>query len=273
MPSPDPEIPSGEAPAVFTPAAQQEFATPPSDLENPPWNIWDVLRIVVVALITIGLFSIVAMTLAAHGEKSRAVLERLARNPRVVIPAQMAAYLVVIGYMAAIVRMAGRPFWTTIKWNFPARAAAGFGALGVALAILVQTASALLPIPKSLPIDQYFSDTAGAYLMTIFGVTFAPLVEELFFRGFLYPVVARRLGVGVSVAITALCFALIHEAQLAQAWAPLLLLWFVGLVLTAVRAWTKSVGASLCVHVGYNFTLFLLLYLASDHFRHLEKLG
>jgi membrane protease YdiL (CAAX protease family) len=273
VPSPDPEVPSGEVPAVFAPAPQREFSEPPSEVENPPWNLWDVLRIVVVALITIGLFGMVAMALAAHGEKSREVLERLARNPRVVIPAQMAAYLVVIGYMVAIVKLAGRPFWTTIQWNFPARAAAGYGALGIALAILVQTASVLLPIPKSLPIDKYFSDAAGAYLMTIFGVTFAPLVEELFFRGFLYPVVARRFGVGLSVGITALCFALIHQAQLAHAWAPLLLLWFVGLALTAVRAWTKSVGASLCVHVGYNFTLFLLLYLASDHFRHLEKLS
>ena len=108
--------------------------------------------------------------------------------------------------------------------------------------------------------------------MAAFGITFAPLVEELFFRGFLYPVAARRIGVAASVVITALLFALIHAAQLAQAWAPLLLLWFVGVVLTAVRAWTKSVGASFCIHVGYNATLFLLLFLASDHFRHLEKL-
>jgi membrane protease YdiL (CAAX protease family) len=247
-------------------------ATVDESAENPPWNLWDVLRIVVIALITIGLFGMFAMGLAAHGEKSRAALEKLSRNPRVVLPAQVAAYLVVIGYMIAIVRMSGRSFWKTIKWNFPGRSAIGYGVLGIALAILVQTASVLLPIPKSLPIDKYFSDTTGVYLMAIFGVTFAPLLEEVFFRGFLYPVLARRLGLGVSIALTALCFALIHEAQLAHAWAPLLLLWFVGIALTAVRAWTKSVGASFCVHAGYNFALFGLMYIASDHFRHLEKL-
>ena len=275
MSSPEPPIPNSTSLDGTQPPL---LGDAPGDVildanENPPWTIWDVVRIVVVALLTIGLFSMIAMGVAGHGIKSRELLEKLSRNPKVVIPAQISAYLVVIGYMIAIVRIAGRPFWRTIRWNFPGTSAIGFGGLGIAMAILVQSVSALLPIPKSLPIDQYFSDTTGAYLMAIFGITFAPLVEELFFRGFLYPVVARRLGVAVAVGITALLFALIHEAQLAHAWAPLLLLWFVGLVLTSIRVWARSVGASFCVHVGYNFTLFLLIFLATDHFRHLEKLG
>ena len=245
---------------------------PLREREDPPWTIWDVVRIVVVAVISIGLFSMIAMGIAAHGQKSREVLERLARNPHVVVPAQIAAYIVLIGYMIAIVRTAGRPFWPTVRWNFPARTALGFGVLGIVLAIVVQEVLAHLPVPKSLPIDKYFTDASGAYLMAVFGITFAPLVEELFFRGFVYPVVARRLGIPASVVITAFLFAIIHESQLAHAWAPLLLLWFVGVVLTAVRAWARSVGASFCIHVGYNFTLFALMYLATDHFRHLEKL-
>ena len=267
MSSPDPSLPT-ESLAETAPLADGRATL----AENPPWTLWDVLRIVVVAIVTIGLFSIIAMGLASHGIKSRELLEKLARNPKVAVPPQLAAYLVVIGYMMAIVRMAGRPFLQGIQWNFPGRSAIGYGTLGVALAILISTTSALLPIPKSLPIDNYFTDVGGAYLMALFGVTFAPLVEELFFRGFLYPVLARSLGVAASVAVTALCFALIHAAQLARAWAPLLLLWLVGMALTAVRAWTKSVAASFCVHAGYNFTLFTLMFLATDHFRHLEKL-
>lgn len=249
-----------------------DATSPLREREDPPWTGWDVVRIVVVALITIGLFSMIAMGIAAHGEKSRAALERLAHNPKVAVPPQILAYLIVIGYMMAIVRANGLPFLPTVKWNFPGRRFVAFGALGVALAIAVQSLSALLPIPKSLPIDQYFSDSTGAYMMAFFGITFAPLVEELFFRGFVYPVIARRLGIAASVAITALLFAFIHESQLAHAWAPLLLLWVVGLVLTYVRARTKSIGASFCIHVGYNLTLFTLIYLATDHFRHLEKL-
>ncbi len=53
--------------------------------------------------------------------------------------------------------------------------------------------SRLLPIPKSLPMDQFFQNRQGAYLMMIFGVAVAPLAEEMLFRGFLYPVLDRWL--------------------------------------------------------------------------------
>jgi len=245
--------------------------SPPTPVAEPPWNIWNVVGLAGIAIVSVMVFTTIAVILAKHGVKSPDVA-KLARNPLVVLPAMMAAYAVVVGAMVAIVKTTGLPFWQTIEWNFPTHTAAGYATLGLALAVLVGLTSKLLPIPKSLPIDNYFTDARGAYMMAIFGVTFAPLIEELFFRGFLYPVIARHWGAGISVGLTALLFALIHEAQLAHAWAPLLLLWFVGLVLTAVRAWTKSVGASFCVHAGYNFTLFTLMYLATDHFRHLEKL-
>ena len=110
-------------------------------------------------------------------------------------------------------------------------------------------------------------------MMAIFGVTVAPFVEELFFRGFLYPVLARWLGVGLGIVLTAIPFALLHSAQLGNAWGPLVVLFVVGVVLTAVRAVTKSVASSMLVHIGYNLTLFSLLFVASGHFHHLEKVG
>jgi membrane protease YdiL (CAAX protease family) len=240
--------------------------------ERVPWGISDLLRIVVVAAIAIVMFSTVAMGVAIRNAgPAQASAADLARNPRVVIPAQIAAYLVVVVYMMVLVRSRGRPFWTAIRWNWPWTAWFGWAALGVALAIMVQSASLLLPIPKSLPIERYFRDTLGAWMMAAFGLTLAPLVEELFFRGFMYPVLARKLGVIASVLITAALFAFIHASQLAHAWAPLLLLFFVGVVLTMVRARTGSVGTTFLIHVGYNGTLFAMLYIGSDHFRHLEK--
>ena len=272
MPPSDHEIPS-DAPVIFPPP-QGLRASPRRASDDPPWTFWNVLALAVIAIVSIWFFEAIAILVAKHGMQSPSIdkLEKLARNPLVVLPALMAAYAVLVGAMVAVVHTSGRPFWKTIAWNFPARAALGYGTLGVSLAVLIGLTSKLLPIPKSLPIDSYFTDATSAYIMAIFGVTVAPLVEELFFRGFLYPVIARQWGAAASVGITALCFTLIHESQLGHAWAPLLLLWFVGLLLTAVRAWTKSVGASFCVHVGYNFTLFVLMYIATDHFRHLEKL-
>ncbi len=276
MSHPDNPLPADSEPLVappvpgpaadFVPAREQGG-------ENPPWGIWDVVRIAVVAMIAIGLFSMAAMGIAiGHMGTIRASAADLARNPRIVVPAQLAAYVLVVIYMVLLVHSRGRPFWPALRWRWPGASSLGWITLGIALALLVQGASALLPIPKSLPIDRYFRDTAGAYMMAGFGLTVAPLVEALFFRGFMYPALATRLGAALSVVITAALFAFIHTSQLASAWAPLLLLFIVGVVLTTVRARTGSVGSTFLIHVGYNGALFTLLYIASDHFRHLEKI-
>jgi membrane protease YdiL (CAAX protease family) len=179
--------------------------------------------------------------------------------------------------MIGLVRLSyGRPFWPAVRWNFPHARWAAFLTIGFALALALAPFESGLekvaPSPKQLPIDQMFSTTAAAYAMALFGTFWAPLIEELFFRGFLYPVLARRAGVLVSILATALAFTFLHGAQLAEAIAPLAVIFVVGLVLTIVRARTKSVASSMLVHMGYNGALFLMAWYGSDHFRHLEKL-
>jgi len=72
--------------------------------------------------------------------------------------------------------------------------------------------------------------------------------------------------------VTSAAFAMMHNDQLGSAWAPLLVLFAVGCVLTLTRVVTRSVAPSVLLHMGYNATLFGLLYLATDHFRHLERM-
>jgi hypothetical protein len=83
---------------------------------------------------------------------------------------------------------------------------------------------------------------------------------------------AGRWGRLLAVLITSGGFAMVHSEQLGQAWGPLLVLFMVGLVLTLARVVTRSITPGLLVHMGYNFTLFTLLYLGTDHFRHLERM-
>jgi membrane protease YdiL (CAAX protease family) len=68
-------------------------------------------------------------------------------------------------------------------------------------------------------------------------------------------------------------FALMHGAQVSWAWAPVLLIGVVSVVLCIVRLWTRSLAASTLVHATYNFTLFVGMAISSDGFRHLEKLN
>lgn len=128
-----------------------------------------------------------------------------------------------------------------------------------------------LPMPKTTPFEQFFNRPFDAYLVAAFAVSLGPLMEELFFRGFLYPVLARRMGAALGIMITGFFFGLIHLPQYGYSWAAVLIVCLVGVVLTTVRAVTKSVASSFLAHVGYNGTLLLLTAWATDGFRHMEK--
>jgi membrane protease YdiL (CAAX protease family) len=241
----------------------------------PPWSVWDVLAVLGFTVAAILLFSLLAL-LIGHmvTSKQHVSMSDLATNPIVVIGSQLAAYPVVILFMIALVGgKSDEKFWTAIHWNWPGPATLGFFLSGILFAAVVEFVSRWMPIPKSLPVDKFFSNAAGAYLMAAFGITLAPLLEELFFRGMLYPLLRRTWGVAAGVIVTGGSFACIHGIQLGWAWAPVLAIFVVGVVLTLVRERTDSVAASLLVHCGYNATLFALLWFGSDHFRHLEKVA
>ena len=313
-------------------------------------------------------------------------------GPLVIVPAMTLAYLAMLIAMYGLVtRHRQRPFWQTVGWRWPRNLGwLGFLTAGAFLAVALGEISRLLPIPKSLPMDKFFQNRQGAYLMMIFGVAIAPLAEEMLFRGFLYPVLDRwlqtllmtprqlrrgciwvlimaawgylehRLPLGWSVLLavvvflavggqvvaqslksgerpsglvllpatttvswglaagaisghafaiattvllvldgllvvvsmapapktsiasrsgrllavlaTSFAFAMVHSEQLGQAWGPLLVLFVVGLVLTITRVVTRSVTPGLLIHVGYNLMLFGVLYIGTDHFRHLERM-
>jgi membrane protease YdiL (CAAX protease family) len=242
--------------------------------EGPAWSGWDVVLIAIVTLFAVGVFALGALAVASrvpafHGASPA----ELARDPRIIVPAQSAAYGVALLFMWGLLRSYGRRFWSAISWEFPYSAWVGYLAGGVVLAFAIQFLSAMLPLPRQLPIEQMFRNRAGAYIMAAFGTTLAPLVEEIYFRGFLFGAAVRRLGPPAGVALTAAAFALIHQSQLGHAWSALLLLFLVGLALTIVRARSGSVAAGFLMHAAYNTTLFAMLYFTTGHFRHLERMS
>ena len=255
------------------PEAQPQPEMPPAPPpRDPVWGGWDVVLILVVAVLGIFVFgTVISVTLMITGHRVSATSPAVLR---VMLLAQFLSYIFVLLFMRVlVVHHYHRRFADAVRWHWPRehRWLAYFLG-GMALAVLVQLVSALLPIPKTLPIDKYFQSRSAAYIMSLFGVSMAPLVEELFFRGFLYPVLARRLGIAVGAVLTAFGFALVHASQLANAWAPLLVLFMVGMVFTVVRVTTRNVAPGFLMHVGYNFMLFAMLYIATDRFRHMERM-
>ncbi|MGA7459106.1 MAG: type II CAAX endopeptidase family protein [Candidatus Korobacteraceae bacterium] len=254
-------------------AGPVEVITPPTQKPFPSWSAWDVVAIMVFTLVAILVFTLAALFIARTFPQYRnASFTDLATSAAVVIGAQTAAYPVVLLFIFFLVRTRSKqPFGKAMQWNWPGMLAPAFVIGGVVLALVIESLARFLPIPKSLPMDTYFRDASSAYMMAAFGMTLAPILEELFFRGLLYPLLRRSFGLIAGVILTAAAFAAIHGAQLGYAWAPVLSIFVVGLAFTLVRVRTNSVAASFLMHCGYNFALFAALWVASDHYRHLEK--
>lgn len=245
--------------------------------EDPVWSFLDVVLIAGFAFFSLIVLTAIALAVALsspyfHGANP----VDLTQNALILVPVQTVGYLLLLAFMVQILRrkyQAG--FAQAICWNTPKLPTAAVAILGgVSLAIINLVLTGLLQkwIPKSLPIDQLFRDRSSVYMLAFFGTFIAPVAEELFFRGFLYPVVARATGVLSSVILTAAAFAVIHQGQLARAWIPLLVIFGVGIVLTTVRAKTRSVATTVLMHMAYNGTIFALIFYGTQGFRNLDHI-
>ena len=116
------------------------------------------------------------------------------------------------------------------------------------------------------------SSIAAGLLLAV-GILPAPAVEETIFRGYLYPVLARTLGVEGGVLTTGLLFGMMHAHQLWGGWVQIALLVFVGIVLTYARARTGTVLTSWLLHLGYNTFLFVGFVISTGGLRHLPPVS
>jgi membrane protease YdiL (CAAX protease family) len=262
---------SGDVQIVITP---DDSAKDGPAQDDPAWNGLDIVRLIVLTIVALFMGVFAAMFVARWLVYPHTSLSEIARVPLVVVAGQSVAYLLILAYMYVLVtRERHRPdFLAAIHWNWPPGIAV-YVLAGFVLSIALQMLAHFLPIPKALPIDNFFRTPAEAWALGILSVALAPLMEEPFFRAFLYPVLARRLGLPIAVFLTALAFAALHGAQLMFSWGPVLIIFLVGLVLTMVRAKTNSVAAGVLIHMAYNGTITLAMFAATDGFRHLEKLN
>jgi CAAX protease family protein len=255
------------------PVAGPPLEPVPAAPRDPVWSGWDVLALALVMVVAF--FALVFLVVALFpGATFAEKWGRFAGMPELALAVQALAELLVIGcmYLIVVARTRGAQFWKSVQWNWPAN----FGwyiLLGVLLQAAFILAERFLPFPKGTPFDAVLRRRYSLMAVAIFAVTLGPLFEELFFRGFLYPVLRRPFGVVTAIVGTALPFGLLHATQYGYSWASVLLIFSVGVVLAIIREKKRSLAASFLVHVAYNSVIVLMLLIATDGFRHLEKLG
>jgi membrane protease YdiL (CAAX protease family) len=168
-------------------------------------------------------------------------------------------YLLLMGVLRVILAWKYQaPFWRSLGCGHDYPHAWLYFLLGPLLSVTLASLTLFLrpPITDS-PIEELILDRRALILVLLLG----PVVEELVFRGFLYPLLARALGPWLAIVATAIPFALLHGAQNEWTWQLLVPIGVAGVVFGAVRYLTGSTVAAMLVHVGYNSTA-VALYLA-----------
>jgi uncharacterized protein len=228
------------------------------------------------------------------GHRSFQALFRLsADDARLSLPVQALSYaLVALVVIPVFSLLWQEPFSEGVHWNASTakRRALRLALVGLAAGFGIGALGNFLPMPKDPPIMQdMMQSPVGAWMMLAFGITAAPMLEELAFRGFLLPglinsfrwlahrsviseTAVRWIGIPVSVLITSAGFAFMHSPQVSHAWGPLVLIGAVSVVLCVVRLTMNSVAAGVVVHAAYNLTLFAGVLAQTGGFRHLERL-
>jgi len=98
------------------------------------------------------------------------------------------------------------------------------------------------------------------YLLLLFSFTFAPIAEELFYRGFLYNAFRARMPFVVAALAQCVLFGSGHFFGITHAGVA-----FVGgLLLTVLYEWRKTLITPILVHAGINFvsavgTIFMMV--------------
>lgn len=200
----------------------------------------------------------------------------------------------------AFPRIWGTGFWAGVEWHGWEALRLRWQLVSAAFAcfLLAMVDGVVLPGPKQAPIDQVFRIPGAAWVLFVFGVTLAPLMEETIFRGFLLPALCTAWdwsmehiqhrpaswpdshgnvewsmpAMLVGSVLTSLPFAAMHGYQTGYSVGPFVLLVGVSLVLCWVRLSTRSVAASTVVHACYNLLLFALMIWGTGGFRHLDRL-
>jgi membrane protease YdiL (CAAX protease family) len=203
-------------------------------------------------------FYLVAQSHNAH--LSQKEFEQLVvSKPQIPIAANVFLFALIIFFLYITLSvMDDLPFWKTLGWRrlVPTPKAPSNPWLyfmgGVALSICVALASSRMKTPENLPIQELFKNRTGAFLLMGMAVLIAPLVEETVFRGYLYPLFAKKLGIAPGVLITGALFGFMHAPQLGWTFGLVTMLIAVGIIFTLARARTGTVLASFLLHLGYN---------------------
>jgi membrane protease YdiL (CAAX protease family) len=193
----------------------------------------------------------------------------LAQSNTIFLLAQQCVfYVLVLAFFLFLARLLHQqPLWKSLGWKKPSvREVAGYLAGGCGLALAASFGLWLLPDTQAFPLEKLFNARTASIAVAVFAVCIAPVVEEVVFRGLLFAVIERTLGLHIAIVTTALLFAGLHVPEYWHAWNHLMMILVLGLVFSWVRGKSGSLTPSVILHIGYNSVIIVGVFISTQHF-------
>ena len=230
----------------------------PVYLAEPDRPFWGFGELLLVAALFVS-------TVLAGGFALQTVGPALHIDPQLGLPlllVEFTGYGVVFIALRVLFARHGRPLFESLGWVPQPFRPLHLAALGLILVFVVVLLGDVLRIPNvETPFYKLLNDPLSRIVISLFGTTLGPVIEELLFRGFLQPVLVDSLGVFPGILATSVVFGGMHLMQNANLWQSGVLITLVGFVLGVVRHVSGSTRASAITHVSYNALPFLAVLL------------
>lgn len=151
--------------------------------------------------------------------------------------------------------------WTNVRRNIAAGLAGGV-ILSITVMWLGVLISTLVGPPPPQEVEKMLTGMKQGKDILLPFITvsiLAPVSEELYFRGMVYPLMRSRFGVGAALVFSGLFFSSLHFDLF-----RLVPIWAGGIVLAYFYEKTGSLVTSIIAHSTWNTLMLLIMYLAAQ---------
>lgn len=145
-----------------------------------------------------------------------------------------------------------------IKAAPPVRIISAF-VCGLSLQIPLGHITAVLPLPESI-FDSHnelmTASTSPLWAQFLYAIVFAPIAEEIFFRGIAQDRLAKAMPIPLAALLSSAAFVVIHADMISMAVAFVL-----GFLLALLYSRYKTVIVPIAFHIGFNLCAYAVSYL------------
>jgi membrane protease YdiL (CAAX protease family) len=241
------------------------------------WGLRDFFLFI--AFVPMGLFAANVLVLLGYALLQptlhwRLAKQQLSTDPFFLLALQTVFYGLMLAFIFFLVAVDHRqPFWPTLRWRrITVWQALGCLAGGTLMTVAIALFPPVLPDATQFPLESLFNSRAAAYAIGAFAILVAPVMEEMIFRGILFAIFESQVGLRFAILMTAILFGGLHVPEYWGAWNHMFLIFLVGLVFSLARGRSGSLAPSVFLHVGYNASMMIILFLSTEHFRNLHAL-